>query len=98
LQKHYRAIQDRGAEVVAIVVASQEAVEDLCQSAQVPFPVLSDANHAVSEAYNVYNLLGDGLAAPAVFIIGAEGQITWNQIGRPMRVHVPAATILDNLP
>ena len=83
---------------MAIVVASLEAVEDLCESAQVPFPVLSDADHAVSETYNVYNLLGDGLATPAVFVIDPAGRIVWNQIGRPTRVHVPTATILENLP
>jgi peroxiredoxin len=98
LQENYLKIRDRGAEVVAIVVASLEAVEGLCESAQVPFPVLSDVDHEVAEAYAVYNLLGDELAAPAVFIVGAERRIVWNQIGRPTRVAVPIATILENLP
>ena len=98
LQQNYSKIQDRGAEVIAVVVASLEAVEGLCESAQVPFPVVSDADHIVSEAYGVFNLLGDELAAPAVFIVDTERRIVWNQVGRPTRVAVPIATILDNLP
>ena len=98
LQGSYSSILDEGAEVVSIVVASLEAVEGLCQSARVPFPVLSDADHEVAEAYAVYNLLGDELAGPAVFIVDSERRIVWNQIGRPTRVHVPIATILENLP
>jgi peroxiredoxin len=98
LQDNYPAIQARGAQVVSIVVAALDAVEGLCESAQVPFPVLSDADHTVSEAYGVFNVLGDELAAPAVFIVDTNRRIVWNQIGRPVRVIVPIDTILENLP
>jgi peroxiredoxin len=98
LQQNYTTVGQRGAEVVAIVVASLEAVDGLCESARVPFPVLSDADHTVSEAYGVYNVLGDELAAPAVFIVDPDRRILWSQIGRPARLIVPIDTILENLP
>lgn len=98
LQENYAAIQARGAEVVAVVVASLDAVEGLCQSAGLQYPVLSDANHEVSEAYGVYGLLSDGLAAPAVFIIDTDGRVVWNQIGQRTNLPVPGATILEHLP
>jgi peroxiredoxin len=64
----------------------------------VDYPVLSDEDHEVSEAYGVYDLLDDGLAAPAVFIIDRNGQVAWSQIGQHTRMPVPAATIVEHLP
>jgi peroxiredoxin len=80
------------------VVTSLQAVQSLCERAAVPFPVLSDEDHTVSDAYRVYDVLGDELAAPAVFVVDTDGRIVWNQIGRPTRVAVPIETILENLP
>jgi peroxiredoxin len=60
--------------------------------------VLSDADHEVSQLYDVYDLLGDGLATPAVFIIDTNGTILWSQIGQNTRVPVPGTTILEHLP
>ena len=92
------AIQAAGAEVVAVVVAPLDAVEGLCTSGGITFTVLSDADHEVSQLYGVYDLLGDELATPAVFIIDTDGTILWSQIGQRNRVPVPGATILDHLP
>ena len=97
LRESYQAILDAGAEVVAVAVASPEAVDGMCQSAGIEYPVLSDADHQVSEAYGVYNLLDDGLAAPAVFVIDTDGRVVWSQIGQLTRVPVPAATLLEHL-
>jgi peroxiredoxin len=98
LQKHYGAFQAAGAKLISLVVASLEAVEGLCERAQVPYPVLSDADHGVSQAYGVYDLLGDGLAAPAVFVIDRDGRVVWSQVGQRFQEPVPAATILERLP
>jgi peroxiredoxin len=98
LQENYAAIQAKGAEVVAVVVASVEAVEGLCERAGVDYPILADESHEVSGTYGVYDLLGDGLAAPAVFIIDADRRVVWSQIGQRTSLAVPGTMILEQLP
>jgi peroxiredoxin len=98
LQENYLAIQAEGAEVVAVVVASVDAVEGLCERAGLVYPILADEMHEVSEAYGVYNVLGDGLAAPAVFIIDTDGRVVWSQIGQRTGLAVPGTMILELLP
>jgi len=66
--------------------------------ATAPFPVVVDAEHRVSEAYGVYNLLGDGLAAPSVFVIAGDGRILWSYIGRDDADRPTTDTILAQLP
>jgi alkyl hydroperoxide reductase subunit AhpC len=44
--------------------------------------MLADPAHRVADAYGVYNLTGDGLAAPAVFVIDTDGRILWSYVGQ----------------
>jgi peroxiredoxin len=46
----------------------------------------------------VYNLLGDGLAAPAVFVIDTDGRIVWSQVSLVPGDQPGAQTILEHLP
>ena len=98
LQDHYEEFQSAGAEVVALVVASPSSVDAVQQNIGVYYPVLADPDHQVSEDYGVYNLLGDGVAAPAAFIIDSAGQIVWRYIGATAQDRLSAATILGHLP
>ena len=98
LQEYYGAIQQAGAEVAAAVVAEVATVESWCQRAGISYPVLADSKHRVSEAYGVYNLLSDNLAAPAVFIIDTDGRIVWAQVSQYSRDFVSGQTILEHLP
>jgi len=98
LQKHYQAFRDAGAEVVSLVVASLETVESWCQRAGVSYPMLADSGHTVAEAYGVYNLFGDGLAAPAVFVVDMDGRIAWSYVGQHAGDRVAAQAILEHLP
>ncbi len=84
--------------MVSLVVASIEVVRGWCQRAGVSYPMLADTEHRVSEAYGVYNLLGDGLAAPAVFVIDTDGRIVWVHVGQHSGDRVDASTILARLP
>jgi peroxiredoxin len=54
----------------------------LALAVQASFPILADTDHAVADQYGVFNLLGDGVAAPAVFVIDPGGRIVWSYIGR----------------
>jgi len=98
LQPQYQAFQEAGAEVVAVAVASDAVVEAWKQSAGAVYPVLADPNHLVAESYNVYDLLGNSVAAPAAFVIQGDGQIVWAYIGRNASDLPDVQTILEHLP
>jgi peroxiredoxin len=98
LQDHYEEFKRAGAEVVALVVAPPSSVDAVQQNIGVYYPVLADPDHRVSEAYGVYNLLGDGVAAPAVFVIDSSGQITWHKVSGNAQDRQSAETILNHLP
>ena len=98
LQEHYTAIRQAGAEAAALVVAPMETVESWCQRAGITYPMLADPQHEASEAYGVYDLLGDRLAAPAVFVVDTDGRIVWGFVGQHPRDFVDGQTILAHLP
>jgi peroxiredoxin len=60
--------------------------------------MLADPEHRVTEDYGVYNLLGDGLAAPAVFVVATDGRIAWRHVGLHPDDWPDAETILAHLP
>ena len=49
---------------------------------QIEYPVLSNPSGSVVDEYNVYNLLGDGISAPATFVVGQNREILWRYIGK----------------
>ena len=84
--------------MVALVVASPSSVDAVQQNTGVYYPVLADPDHRVSEDYGVYNLLGDSVAAPAVFIIDSTGQGVWHYVGANAQDRLSAETIFGHLP
>lgn len=84
--------------MLAIAVHNLDRAELVARVSGVPFPLLADPDHTVTEAYGVYNLLGDGIATPSVFIIDKTGRIVWSYIGQSSDDRVTGQTILDNLP
>ena len=58
------------------------------------FPVLSDPAGAVVRDYEVYNLLGDMLAAPATFLIRKDMTIAWQHVGANVSDRPTPADIL----
>ena len=98
MQTNYDAIQEAGAQVVSVVVATLTDVDGWCQRAALPYPMLADPDHQVSEAYGVYDLRGDGRAAPAVFVIGTDGRVIWSRVAPSTTDPASAASILEQLP
>jgi peroxiredoxin len=98
LQGSYPSFQEAGAEIVALAVANVAAVDSARQTTGAVYPMLADPEHRVAEAYGVYNLMGDALAAPAVFVIDADGHILWRHIGQNASDRPSVATILEQLP
>lgn len=99
MQNQYETFQKAGVEIVALAAAAPGPVDGVRQVTGAAYPFLADPDHRVSEAYGVYNVLGDNLAAPAVFIIDTDGHILWRHViglhpgGRPT-----PETILEHLP
>ncbi len=98
LQNRYQKFQDAGAEVVALAVAPRSSVDSTRKSLGISYIMLSDKKHRVAAAYGVYNLLGDNLAAPAVFVIDTDGTVLWQYIGKNPNDRPVPGQILEHLP
>ena len=98
MQNNYSQFKAKGAEIVALVVESQDKVQALVKRYNYAYPVLSDADHAISSLYGVYNLLNDRRATPSVFIVDEKGLITWIYVGQNSNDRPPTQMILDQLP
>ena len=85
-------------ELIALAVSPIESVNGVREMLQATYPMLSDVDHEAAEAFGVFNLLGDGVAAPSVFIIESDGRIVWSYVGRSSADRPEIWLILDNLP
>ena len=61
------------------------------------FPVLADPDGATARSYGVFDLLGDGVAAPATFIVRKDGSIGWHQVGADITDRATVEEILAAL-
>ena len=83
--------------MLAISVDDLSDATKVVEELGIPFPVLYDPSTGVPEAYMVYDLLGDGLAAPATFIVDREGIIRWKYVGRSIGDRAATSEILAQL-
>lgn len=79
----YPAFAERGVEILAISTDPVDGARDMAELYDLEFPVLADSDATVTSKYGVYNLLGDDVATPAVFIVDFDGTIR----SRPGRDH-----------
>ncbi len=77
----YSTIKSLGAELLAISTDTNADARSAVARLGLQYPVLYDPAAEVVRAYGVYNLLGDGLAAPATFIIDKQANIRWSYVG-----------------
>jgi peroxiredoxin len=98
LQNQYQDFQARNTEVIALAVHNLTDAQSVARVTGAAFPLLADPDHTVADAYGVYNLLGDGIATPSVFIINKSGQIVWSYIGKNINDRPDNQVLLENLP
>ncbi len=82
MQQDYQRFQQLNAEILAISVQGPDVGQYVSNLLGLQYPVLSDADHRVTDQYGVYNLLGDSLATPAVFVMDLDGIVRWEYIGQ----------------
>jgi peroxiredoxin len=97
LEEDYTKYEEKGAQIIALAVQPQDEAALSVEKSKAQFPILADSEHAVAEAYGVYNLFEDSEAAASVFIISQEGRIIWDHIATGATDRVPSQTILENL-
>jgi len=97
LQQEYTRFTELNAEILAISVEGPDMGQYVSDLFDLQYPVLSDANHSVVEQYGVFNLLGDSLATPSVFIIDLGGVIRWGYVGQSSGDRPPNETILEQV-
>ena len=81
LQAAYPEFTGRNVEVVAVSADGRADALRMTALAGTTFPVLSDPGGATARDYGVFDLLGDGVATPATFIVRKDGSIDWYRIG-----------------
>lgn len=97
MQKDYPNFQELNAEILAISVEGPSPGQRVSNLLDLQYPLLSDADHQVTDQYGVYNLLGDTLATPSVFVIDLEGVIRWEYIGQSSGDRPSSEMILEQV-
>ncbi len=82
LRDDYEGISDLDAQVIAISVDDLSHAELAVERLRLQFPVLYDLQGDVARQYEVYDLLNDGLAAPATFLLDTEGNVRWEYVAK----------------
>ena len=83
MQENYAAIQAAGAELIGISVDNAAQAKNAIakikrqRNVDIEFPLLSDAELKVIEAYNARDPLNRRIARPMTYIIDEEGVIRW---------------------
>ena len=80
---------------VAISTDDVEGAAEMAQYARVDYPILADPDHAVAESYGVFDLLNDGVSAPAVLLIGEHRVVHWRHVAEGIGDRPSINTILD---
>ena len=69
-------------EVIAISVDPRPQAEAMVDEYDLKYPVLYDTNTVVARSWNVFDLLADGVSAPATFVFAPAGHLVAGHIGR----------------
>lgn len=83
--------------MVALSVDDAANAAEMKAAYGLEFPVLYDTDTSVATEYGLYDLLGDGVSAPATFIIRKNGTIESALIGTSISERPTPDSILDVL-
>ena len=92
----YDEIRALDAELITLSTDDIAGAERMRQRVGARYPVLADPDHAIAEAYGVFDRLGDGVAAPATIIMTSE-RIVAMQVGETIGDRPSTPSILHTL-
>ncbi len=97
MQEDYSKFVELNAQILAISVEEPPIGQYVMELLDIAYPILSDPQHEVVDQYGVYNLLGDSVATPSVFVIDTEGVIRWTYVGQSSGDRPSNEMILEQL-
>ena len=74
----------------------QDKSRQLVEKLKLPFPVLSDVDHKVIDAYDLYNPAGK-IAKPAMFVLDKKGVVRWVFLDEDFRIRAVDDIVLGEL-
>ena len=95
LQEYYDQFMTRQVEIVALSRDESKDIEAMAVETQAEFHILSDQDAEIMKLYGVYDLLGDEVATPSIFILDHEGNIRTSYIGKNAGDRPNAETVLQ---
>ncbi len=102
LVRDHAIYEEKGAKILAVAVQDLTGAATTVDRLGAEFPILADKDHAVADAYGIYDLYPDACgpdkATSSVFLINKDGRIVWEYISTSTYDRVPSETILENLP
>jgi peroxiredoxin Q/BCP len=96
LAADYDKMKAAGADVVAISIDKPEKSRELGDKLRIPFPILSDVDHQVIEAYGLYNAEGK-ISKPATLVLDSKGIVRWSFFEEDYKVRPLDDVILEEL-
>ncbi len=96
LEEAYDEIRALDAELIALSTDDIPRARNMQERTGARYPVLADPDHAVADAYGIFNLLDDGVAAPTTIILTSE-RIIAMQVGQDIGDRPSTASILHTL-
>ena len=95
MQDYYPEFESRNVGLAAISTDELIDAQRMEETALAEFPILADTNAHVAQSYRVFNLLNDGVAAPATFIIRPDGGVIWAYVGADIGDRPPTDALLE---
>jgi len=96
LAADYDKLKAAGADVVAISVDKPEKSKELADKLRSPFPILSDVDHKIIDAYGLYNAEGK-ISKPATLVLDSKGIVRWSFFEEDYKVRPLDDVILEEL-
>ncbi len=97
LQERYAEFKALGAEVVTISTDDELDAGRMRENYGLQYPVLFDTSADVARAWGIYNLLDDGVAAPAAYVFDESGELFAYRIGESIADRPTAAELLATI-
>jgi peroxiredoxin len=73
-----------------------EKSRELADKLKIPFPLLSDADHKVIDAYDLYNAEGK-ISKPATYVLDGKGIVRWSFFEEDYKIRPLNEVIIEEL-